>query len=237
MASLTFNSNIWGGKVLLLQYGVSYGAGESEYIPTLEVVFPDQSTLAINIAGVVANFGTIDHWDSNASAEYWSNIKLDLSKWNWLTLPEDSASLLLVSLDYLKDIANYPGWFSYTDSDGIAIDFPDIEELPVGIYKVTMKGAVTGSLIAMNEVRRVMCLSAIEDHISEYITEYTELKSDDASTRQEVDELRDMVMKLMMIEYAARYDFSRNKYADSDEKIQALKLICESGVYSYKSGH
>jgi len=241
MTSLTFNSNIWGGKALLLQYSVVYGGGESGYVPKLEVLFPDNSLLTINVLAFAAKFGTLDDWNTAADPEYWSNMKLDLSKWNWLTIPESTASILLLPLEDLKDANRYPGgslteYFTYEDADGIPIEFPDVPSFPVGIYKVTMKGTVTGTT-DRNDSRRVMCLSEIEDHIARYINMYTDLRSDENATRSEIETLRDMVMKLMMIEYTARYDFSRNKYEDSNEKIQSLKLICESGEYSYKSGH
>lgn len=242
--SLSYKANIWLGKYILYQETVILDAGNTSDT-AIVITLPNGYNLKISKAGVAACTKTITAWNTDANAADWSNIKKDLKRWGWDTTPESGTYLCMIDLDLLTNSAYYPGgsltqYFDYEKASGIDASFPNVDVVSDGVYKfVSTVGVydITSSPVEdLVETRRILSFAVSDQGLATKIDDYFDKHADESIPLVTINTLRDLTMKLLMLQYSARYDFSRNSYTEANEKAVALESAISTGVFPYKSG-
>ena len=225
-------STIRKGEALVLQIlstGV-YADFTADSIPVL-MTFPDGSILSIKSTFFLdPNYLAISTIGSKITAYYATNLLTDLQKWGYDTDLTDK--FIHISLD---DIKSNLSKVSYTTSDLVDIPF-SYTKFPDGVYKLWVNGTATGA-IDVDYTCRVLTTAVSDAYLSTSANAYLDLKQDETAYKQDVDNLKDLVLKLMIIQYAIRYDFSYGYYTNANVKADALKTIVDTGVFIFKPGH
>ena len=104
----------------------------------------------------------------------------------------------------------------------------------------TANGVGTGTgtaVLVVDYTGRILTTANADAYLSENINTYLELKEDETAYKQDLNNLKDLVEKLLIIQYALRYDFTHGYYTAANEKATALKTIEDTGEYIFKPGH
>jgi hypothetical protein len=198
------------------------------------ITFPDLSILTIKSTFFIDPYYIrIDEIATKLTAYYATNLLVDMVKWGYDTDIADK--FLHLSVDDIKLAAN-AAKFTYTDADGVALAF-DYVTFPDGVYKIVTNGDTNPGAVAVNYTCRLLTTKVSDEYLSTSITAYLELKADETAYKQDVDILKDSVLKLMIIQYGIRYDFDYGYFSNANEKAIALKSIVDTGIYIFKPGH
>jgi len=194
------------------------------------ITFPDLSVLTLKSTFFLSPYYLpVGNIDTLLTSYYSINLLADLQKWGYDT---DALDLFMhISVDDLKAAGN-SAKFTYKDAAGSVIPF-DYSVLPDGVYKVFTSGS--GGTVTYTS--RVLTTAVSDEYLSTSINSYLLLRADETAYKQDLDNMKDLVLKLMIIQYALRYDFSHGYYSEANIKAASLKTIVDTGVYIFKPGH
>jgi hypothetical protein len=225
-----FKSKIWQGATLLINDLSEFESGGS---PTysLAITLPDGSVLTL-ADGAFPDSNEI--WDTIFTTLDSDYLEQDLIQSDWTEIiPTDTETGYYVTAEDVADVID-DGDATYVDSDGETADW-SYTEFPAGVYKLVLTVTVTGTGAGTYTFTRyIVNMYTIEQDIYEYIEDYLEAHVDETIPKHQVDALRDMALKLQMIDFAVRLDLEAGNYTAANEKIAAIEDICDTGVYTFK---
>jgi hypothetical protein len=200
----------------------------------IAITFPDLSVLTIKSTFFTdPNYLTIANIGTKITAYYNANLFGDLQKWGFDTTV--TSKFLHISIADLKNADN-SAKFTYKDSTGTTKTF-DYTILPDGVYKFLTAGDTNPGAVPVDFYSRNLSTAESDAYLATNINSYLTLQVDEAAYQQDIDTLKDLIMKLMIIQYGARYDFNNGYFTNANTKATAIRSIIDTGVYIFKPGH